>query len=94
MINFKKTAIFLIKISYSLLLSSLFVLITLYTIYQIFFHFDIKLLFPDLMIITFNILLLWYINWVIWTKGLVRKIIMQIIVFFIFILTLSAMKFI
>lgn len=73
MINFKKTAIFLIKISYSLLLSSLFALITLYTIYQILFHFDINLLFPDLMIITFNILLLWYINWVIWTKGLVRK---------------------
>lgn len=77
-----------IKIILSILLSGFFLFaagaITLLA-------FQTKFEITLLMIILFFILLIYYINWAIWTQGKIRKIIMLffVIIFFLFMVLIS-----
>lgn len=77
----------LIKIIISLILSTIFVLAIALSIY---FHWEQNLttLTAGLLVflIIFNAIMLWYVNWAIWTKGKAKKVIMMIVIISILLL--------
>lgn len=78
-INYKQIFKILSKIIISIIISWLFVVLAIgtYTITQVAIN--------PLMLIIFIILFVLYINWAIWTKGILKQTIMLIVLFAIFI---------
>lgn len=86
--NFKKTVIFLIKLFFCILLSIFFLFLIAATISGIITviqnHTIFWSLFHLLYLLGILLLLMYYVNWAIWTKGVVKKIGMGIVMCIIF----------
>lgn len=86
--NFKKTAIFLIKLFFTAVLNIFFLFLIIATISGIITvvqnHTIFWSLFHLLYLLGILLLLIYYVNWAIWTKGIVKKIGMGIVMCIIF----------
>ena len=71
----------LAKILCSIFLCFPFVFLVVVLVHQRFSNYDSYSLFSDIILTVFNLLMIWYINWAIWTKGIKRKIIMAVVMF-------------
>lgn len=75
------------KIAASIILSLLFIIGVFTSVVMLWSsNFDSFLIVAMFSIVAFNLLMLYYVNWAIWTKGKIRKIIMFIAITCIFLL--------
>lgn len=75
------------KIAASIILSLLFIICGFTSVVLLWSsNFDSFLIVAMFSIIAFNLLMLYYVNWAIWTKGKIKKIIMFIVITCIFLL--------
>lgn len=80
----KKILILILKILTSLPLSTFYIVSIVFCIFLPFETHDGYIFF--FLMIVLNSLLLWYVNWAIWTKGIKRKAFLSIIIFILTIL--------
>lgn len=82
------------KIAASIILSFLFILggftsvVLLWSV-----NFDTFLVVLMFSLVAFNLLMLYYVNWALWTEGEIRKFIMFFVITFIFLLLIVVIAY-